>query len=71
MNAHKLTAKLTKNGKLVLTNLPFHAGETVEVIVLAPLNPPNSSPSPLEGTVVSYDEPFEPAVATEDWEALK
>lgn len=71
MNAHKLTAKLSKDGELVLTNLPFHAGETVEVIVLAPSNQSDSSQSPLEGTVIRYDDPFEPAVATEDWEALK
>ncbi|PNW55001.1 UNVERIFIED_CONTAM: hypothetical protein BEN50_08985 [Euhalothece sp. KZN 001] len=71
MNAHKLTAKLSKDGELVLTNLPFYAGETVEVIVLAPSNQPNSSQSPLEGSVIRYDEPFESAVSTEDWEALK
>ncbi|MBO1346112.1 MAG: hypothetical protein EBE86_001330 [Hormoscilla sp. GUM202] len=25
---------------------------------------------PLRGKVISYDEPYEPAVAAEDWEAL-
>lgn len=71
MKAHKLTAKLNQDGELVLTDLPFHAGETVEVIVVAKSTPPNSSQSPLEGTVIRYDEPFKPAVAAEDWEALK
>ncbi len=26
---------------------------------------------PLEGTVLRYDDPFEPAVPAEDWEVLK
>lgn len=29
-----------------------------------------SEPSPLQGTVLRYDDPFEPAVPAEDWEAL-
>ena len=26
---------------------------------------------PLRGTVIHYDEPFEPAVSLEDWEVLQ
>ena len=35
MNAHKLQTVLSQDGQLVLKGLPFRAGETVEVIVLA------------------------------------
>jgi hypothetical protein len=30
-----------------------------------------SNSHPLKGTVIHYDDPFEPAVATEDWEVLQ
>jgi hypothetical protein len=35
MNAHKLEAVLSEDGRLTLDGLPFQAGEVVEVIVLA------------------------------------
>jgi hypothetical protein len=35
MNAHKLAAVLSEDGRLTLDGLPFRAGEAVEVIVLA------------------------------------
>lgn len=35
MNAHKLEAVLSQDGQLLLNNLPFCAGDVVEVIVLA------------------------------------
>jgi hypothetical protein len=34
MNAHRVEATLTRDGILTLSNLPFHAGDTVEVLVL-------------------------------------
>ncbi|MBF2019768.1 MAG: hypothetical protein IGR93_06600 [Hydrococcus sp. C42_A2020_068] len=79
MNAHKVKTILTENGTLTLHGLPFQAGETVEVIILS-LQPQSAAPTrpvpqpnlmPLRGTVLRYDEPFEPAVASEDWEVLK
>lgn len=76
MNAHKLAATFTEDGKLVLTGLPFHAGDKVEIIVLKQPKEQKLSQSekyeyPLQGTVLQYDDPFEPAVPTEDWEVLK
>jgi hypothetical protein len=35
MNAHRLEAVLSEDGQLLLNGLPFLAGDTVEVIVLA------------------------------------
>jgi hypothetical protein len=75
MQAHKIEAVLSENGTLVLEGLPFQAGEAVEVIILERPKPQSiSSPSlpfPLQGTVLIYQDPFEPAVAPEDWEVLK
>ncbi len=33
MSDHRIEAKLNQDGKLVLENLPFQAGDVVEVIV--------------------------------------
>ena len=71
MNTHRLEIALTENGKITLENLPFKAGETVE-IVISPheKNSPDDNPFPLEGTVHYYDDPFEP-VAEDEWKVLK
>lgn len=70
MNAHKLAVTLTQDGTLLLEELPFHAGDTVEIIILeqskAEATDPRSSNRPLAGTVLRYDEPLEP-VADQDY----
>jgi hypothetical protein len=77
MNAHKVEIILTESGTLTLKGLPFQAGEAVEVIILSSQSEaekasvPPSNLMPLRGTVKSYDEPSEPAIASEDWEVLK
>lgn len=76
MNPYKLTATLTEDGTLLLKGLPFQAGEAVEIIILEQskeptLSPDSSSQYPLQGTVLRYDDPFEPAVADRDWDVLK
>jgi len=71
MQAYRKEATIGRNGTLVLEKLPFHSGETVEVIVL-----PRSSKLieinryPLRGKPICYDNPTEP-VALADWEVLK
>lgn len=72
MKAHRIEAILTENGTLNLKNLPFKAGDSVEIIILE-LHPhlPVSNPYPLGGKVIRYDDPFEPATPLEDWEALQ
>ena len=71
MNTHRLEIALTENGKITLDNLPFQAGETVEIVIS--LQQKISSPHnsfPLEGSVSHYDDPFEP-VAEDEWEILQ
>ncbi len=69
MVAHRVETTLQQDGKLLLDNLPFHAGETVEIIILAA--PARVQPQyrySLRGTPVRYDRPFEP-VAQDEWDA--
>ena len=66
MYAHRVDATLIQEGTLELTNLPFHAGETVEVIVLPRTIAVKSYP--LRGKPIVYTDPFEP-VAQNDWDA--
>jgi hypothetical protein len=79
MNPYKVEAVLTQDGTLILQDLPFHEGDTVEVIIIeaktsqkiiAPLSQANTNLYPLRGKVVRYDDPTEP-VALEDWEILQ
>jgi hypothetical protein len=71
MEAYKVETVLAEDGKLMLTGLPFHAGERIEVIVRATPQPtPGSDPYPLRGKPIRYENPTEP-VAEGDWETLQ
>jgi hypothetical protein len=67
--AHRTEAVLQEDGKLLLDNLPFRAGQAVEVIVL-PAATPAAASHPLRGMVLRYDRPTDP-VADTDWGALQ
>ncbi|HYH46915.1 MAG TPA: hypothetical protein VEG34_14625 [Thermoanaerobaculia bacterium] len=71
MQAYKTAAKIEREGELRLLDLPFHAGDEVEVILLhrQPVQP-GGNPYPLRGLPIRYEDPTEP-VAEEDWEALQ
>ncbi len=70
LQAHRVETTLTQNGTLTLEDLPFQAGEAVEVIVQTNHSPvPNQNRYPLRGTPVYYPDPTDP-VAEQDWEAL-
>jgi hypothetical protein len=73
MKAHRIETKLTQNGTLILENLPFQAGEAVEIIILeSHTHPQEGNLYPLRGKQpYRYDDPFEPAVPLEDWEVLQ
>jgi hypothetical protein len=68
--AHRTEAVLSEDGKLSLDNLPFRAGQAVEVIVLPAARPPAPAGHPLRGMVLRYDQPTAP-VADSDWDALR
>ncbi len=58
MDAYKVETVLTEDGTLKLQQ-----SETPTLF-------PDSNQDPLRSNVIRYDEPFEPAVPLEDWEAL-
>lgn len=67
--AHRIETVVSEDGKLVLDQLPFRAGQVVEIIIL-PATPPTLAGQTLKGTVLRYDRPTEP-VAEADWGALR
>ena len=71
MPAYKTVATLAEDETLTLQQLPFRAGEEVEVIVFPRSTAPNISPTfPLRGKPVKYDDPTQP-VAMDDWGTLR
>jgi hypothetical protein len=72
MKAHRRKTTLIEDGVLTLKDLPFKAGDAVEIIILEHhAKPLESNPYALRRRVYRYDDPFEPAVAVEDWEVLQ
>jgi hypothetical protein len=71
MKAYRIETTVGEDKSLRLDQVPFRAGDAVEVIVLAvPERRRSESPYPLRGTPIRYDDPMEP-VAESDWDALK
>ena len=69
MQTDRVETKLQKDGTLTLRNLPFQAGESVEVLIVVQTVAASQKNSyPLRGTSLHYTDPTEP-VAEEDWEA--
>ena len=59
----------TENGVITLRDLPIHAGESVDVVVIARSSVASAQDRhSLRGEPVEYLHPFEP-VAENDWEA--
>jgi hypothetical protein len=60
-------------GTVTVTALPLSPGDVVDVHVIK-LDSPSSMEDVrqrLRGSVVRYDDPFEPAVPPEEWDALR
>jgi hypothetical protein len=71
MNAHRIETVINQDRTLLLKDLPFQAGESVEVIVLQRSSKPDEKNRyPLRGTQIQYIDPTEP-VAQDDWNASK
>jgi hypothetical protein len=71
MRAYKVRGHAGEDGSLTVENLPFPAGEAVEVIVLSEARKRKEQQRyPLRDTVIQYIDPTMP-VAEDDWEALR
>jgi hypothetical protein len=72
-DTYRFQTVLTEDRTLTLTDLPFQAGDVVEVIIR-----PRHAPSPeqnrkryaMQGQPLRYDRPTDP-VAEEDWDAVR
>jgi hypothetical protein len=87
LNADKVETILSEDGALMLEDLPFHVGDVVEVIILersrsvlerelpSLVEKAEDQAEPnlyhLRGKVLFYEDPFESAIAVEDWEVLR
>jgi hypothetical protein len=71
MRTYSVEKIVSKNGTVQLEALPFPPGELVEVIVLARKgSTPATRLRSLKGSVLKYEQPFEP-VAEEEWDVLQ
>ena len=69
MFAYSLKAKVERGGEVHLVELPFGAGEEIDVILIRS-KPGESAEMPLRGTPVRYERPTDP-VGVDDWDALR
>jgi hypothetical protein len=69
--AYRTRSRITEDGTLTLSDLPFPASEQVEVIVLAELPEAHEETRySLRGQPLRYDDPFTP-LDEADWQALR
>ena len=71
MSTYRVDTTLTEDGKITLDDLPFQAGDAVEIIIVPRSSQPTEKElQPLQRKVSYYDKPIDP-VAHEDWEDLR
>ncbi len=70
MQTYSYEHTVEKKGVLILENLPFDAGDKIEVILIPRLkSKDNSKRYPFWGKPITYLNPTDP-VAESDWEVL-
>lgn len=67
MELHHVKKTVLPNGTIVVDDLPFEIGETVEVTITKSPNVDPKNPYPLRGTPYRYDDPFAPLFGPDDW----
>ena len=70
MDAVRIETTVDERGEVHLTNLPFSAGEPVEVTVVSQAAHHLGGGFSLRGVPIAYERPTDP-VAAEDWDALR
>lgn len=70
MSAHHIEITLSQDGKLILEELPFRAGDKVEVIILSHQSQSNGREYSLRGQPITYVDPTD-SVAETDWGAIQ
>lgn len=63
MQSYKTKSKVKNNHKVLLNDVPFDDGQEVEIIMSLKNGKENKlMKENLKGSVLKYDEPFEPAI---------
>lgn len=71
MQIYRVETTISNDGTITIKELPFQAGDTVEVIVRSrERERERSERYPLRGQPIRYVDPFE-SVAEDDWYVLK
>lgn len=71
MQTYHIETTMINNGTLIINELPFRAGEKIEVILRRrSLEKQSNEKYPLRGKLIRYDHPFE-SVAENDWDAMQ
>lgn len=70
MQAHRIETTIQPGGTLAVRGLPLAEGAEVEIIILVK-DQPRPKAYPLRGTPYRFDEPTEPAVPADQWEAVR
>lgn len=73
METYKTKIKVKNNHKVLINDVPFEDGQEVEISISLKDGNDNSEmlKDSLKGSVLKYDNPFDPVVTSEDWELLK
>ncbi len=71
MQDYRTETSIRDDGTLIIKDLPFHAGDRVEVVIRRHEDSgPQERTYSLRGKPVRYTDPFG-SVAEEDWQALR
>ena len=76
MTVHQGKVQVAAGGTVTVAGLPLNTGDEVEVIVRT-ADTPTTRPTMeevrrrLQGSVLRYDRPYEPAAPPEEWDALR
>jgi len=70
MQSFHIETTISQEGIPVIPKLPIKAGQRISVTIEVKSEAENRPTYPLRGLPFNYTDPFDPAVAPDDWEAL-
>lgn len=71
MELHHIHKIVSPDGTIVLDDLPFKAGDEVNVTIVKSKKHDPHNPYPLWGTPYSYEYPFSPLITPDDWKPFE
>lgn len=72
MKVYAIEHTIEESGALTIKNLPFNAGEKIEVIIIPRSKfKTDKKKYPFWGKPIKYPNPTDPAVAEADWDVYK